>query len=110
MTSIPLKLAEKVTSVGAKTTYGEPINIDGVTVVPVTLVYYGFGGGSERGSAEEAAGGGGGGGLAIPVGAYLKDPSGVRFKPNPVLMLAVGVPFVCVAGKALARVFRALKK
>ena len=33
-----------------------------------------------------------------------------RFEPNVIALLAVSVPFVWVAGRALARIIRALKK
>jgi uncharacterized spore protein YtfJ len=45
MTSLPEKLAETFRSAGVKSAYGDPVQIDGATVLPVALVYYGFGGG-----------------------------------------------------------------
>jgi len=108
MTSLPEKLAETFRSTGVKAAYGDPVQIDGVTLVPVALAYYGFGGGD----AGEAGGrtGGGGGGVSLPIGAYVKSGSSARFEPNVIALLAVGVPFLLVAGRALARVIRALKK
>jgi len=73
-------------SAGVKTVYGEPVVVDGKTIIPVAKVAYGFGGGvgrkqrapaAEQGKepiateAGEGAGGGGGGGggvAAKPVG------------------------------------------
>jgi uncharacterized spore protein YtfJ len=108
MSSLPEKLAETFRSAGVKSAYGDPVQIDGVTLVPVALAYYGFGGGD---AGEEGGGsGGGGGGVSLPIGAYVKSGSTARFEPNVIALLAVGVPFLIVAGRAFARVIRALKK
>ncbi|MFC6355286.1 hypothetical protein [Luethyella okanaganae] len=109
MTNVALQLAESVRSIGVKSVYGEPVEVDGVTVMPVALVQYGFGGGSADEGAD-AGSGGGGGGLSIPIGAYVKRDGALRFEPNVISLLAVGIPFVCVAGHALARVIHALKR
>ncbi len=110
MTSLPEKLAEISRSAGVKTAYGDPVQVDGISLVPVALVYYGFGGG-EGDSAESGKGsGGGGGGMSLPIGAYVKSGGSLRFEPNVISLLAVGVPFVWVAGKAISRVIRALKR
>jgi len=109
MTNLALKLAENAGSIGVRSAYGDPVQIEGVTIVPVALVQYGFGGGGEGDEADGAAGGGGGG-MAIPIGAYVKSGGAARFEPNVISLLAVGIPFVWVAGKAIARIIRALKK
>lgn len=106
MDPIAVQLANAVKSVDVHAVYGEARDIEGTTVVPVAVVGYGFGGGGDDGNGT----GGGGGGYAWPVGAYVGDSLGVRFQPNPVALLVVGIPFVWVAGKALARIVRALKK
>ncbi len=54
--------------------------------------------------------GGGGGGVSVPVGVYVRREEGLRFEPNIVTLLVVAVPFVWVAGRALTRIIRALKK
>ncbi|ASD22373.1 MULTISPECIES: hypothetical protein [Cryobacterium] len=108
MTNLALKLAENARSIGVRSAYGDPVQIEGVTIVPVALVQYGFGGGGE--GDESAAAGGGGGGMAIPIGAYVKSGGAARFEPNVISLLAVGIPFVWVAGKAIARIIRALKR
>lgn len=109
MTNLALKLAENARSIGVRSAYGDPVQIEGVTIVPVALVQYGFGGGGEGDDAEGAAGGGGGG-MAIPIGAYVKSGGAARFEPNVISLLAVGIPFVWVTGKAVARIIRALKR
>jgi uncharacterized spore protein YtfJ len=110
MTNFSLRLAELMTSAGIKSVYGEPVVVDGTTVVPVAAVQFGFGAGSAGDSGEDAPGGAGGGGIAVPFGAYVADETGVRFRPNLITLLAVGIPFVWVAGHAWARVIRALKR
>jgi uncharacterized spore protein YtfJ len=111
MTNLALKLAENARSFGVTTAFGDPIQVEGVTLVPVAYVQYGFGAGGDADTSEgDGAGGGGGGGMSIPVGAYVKYGDTVRFEPNVIALLCVGIPFVWVAGKALARIIRALKR
>ncbi|ODA90891.1 hypothetical protein ATY41_08240 [Leifsonia xyli subsp. xyli] len=96
--NISLKLAETLSSSGVKSVYGEPVVVDGTTIVPVAAVKFGFGG--SVGDDEDGpgrSGGGGGGGVAVPFGAYVSDEAGVRFRPNLITLLAVGIPFVWVA-------------
>ncbi|WP_314647290.1 hypothetical protein [uncultured Microbacterium sp.] len=106
MPNIAVELGQQVVSLGVKSAYGEPQDVDGVSITPVALTYAGFGGASGGDGAE----GGGGGGVSIPVGVYVRREEGLRFEPNIVTLLAVGVPFVWVAGRALSRIIRALKK
>ncbi|NQX10072.1 hypothetical protein HQQ80_00325 [Microbacteriaceae bacterium VKM Ac-2855] len=108
MPDVVIALAETVQKFGVATVYGDPVEVEGSTLVPVALRWYGFGGGSDGG--ESASTGGGGGGAVIPVGAYIKDDLGLRFQPNLVTALAVSIPVIVVSGRALARVIRALKK
>src|SRR4051794_1746627 len=106
MPNIALELGKISSSLGVKNVYGEQQDLDGVKIIPVALVWHGFGGGSDA----AGDGGGGGGGTSIPLGAYVRAGDSIRFEPNVISLLAVAVPFVCVAGRALARVIRALKK
>ncbi|BDZ46452.1 spore germination protein GerW family protein [Naasia aerilata] len=108
MTQLVVRLGEMFTAFGAKAAYGDPIEVDGKRIVPVALLWYGFGAGSDEG--EDAAGGGGGGGATIPVGAYVTVGNTVRFQPNVVALCAVAIPLTMVAGRALSRVVKALKK
>jgi uncharacterized spore protein YtfJ len=111
MSDIALDLGKLVTATGVKTNYGEPLVVDGQTILPVSLGWYGFGGGAGSGAAEAQEGnGGGGGGASIPIGAYISHPDGIRFHANIVSVMAVGIPFVWVAGRSLARLVKALKK
>lgn len=106
MPNIALELGKQSASLGVNSAYGEQRDVGGVQVIPVALSWTGFGGGSD----EAGNGGGGGGGWAVPVGAYIRRGGEVRFEPNIVSLLAVAIPFVWVAGRALSRVVRALKK
>ena len=70
-----------------KSVFGEPIHVNGKTVVPVAKVAYGFGGGfgigKDKAHADrEGEGGGGGGGVrAFPAGALEITDNGTRFVP-----------------------------
>ncbi|MBL3687170.1 hypothetical protein D3248_09460 [Leucobacter zeae] len=113
MAHLTKQLAETLTQVGVHTAYGAPVDVDGTTIMPVACAAYGFGAGEGGGEGDLAHGegsGGGGGGFAVPVGAYVSREGTTRFEPNIIALLVVAVPFVCVAGKALSRVIRALKK
>ena len=108
MANLVEKIADSVGSLGVKRSYGDPVTVDGVEIIPVALTWYGFGAGSDD-SAE--AGGGGGGGASIPIGVYSTGPDGtVRFEPNLIALLWVAIPLTWVGGHAFARVIRALKK
>jgi uncharacterized spore protein YtfJ len=70
-----------------KSVFGEPIHINGKTVVPVAKVAYGFGGGAGTGKSgthpdRQGEGGGGGGGVrAFPAGALEITEERTRFVP-----------------------------
>lgn len=54
-------MAEKIGAVArAATIFGEPVEREGVTVIPVARARWGFGGGAGRRQDEDGAGGGGG--------------------------------------------------
>lgn len=111
MPNIAVELGEQVAAFGVKSAYGEPQDVDGVSITPVALTMSGFAGGTGTGGEGGGSGeGGSGGGMSIPLGVYVRREEGLRFEPNLVTLLAVAIPFVCVAGRALARVIRALKK
>jgi len=73
----------------AKTVYGEPVTIDGKTIIPVAKVAYGFGGGSGGPAAVEGAdaegkpsGSGAGGGIAAkPIGVVEVTKAETKFVP-----------------------------
>lgn len=106
MPNLALELGKQSASLGVSSVYGEQQDLDGIRLVPVALSWSGFGAGEDN----LGNGGGGGGGVAIPVGAYIRKGDDLRFEPNLVSLLAVGIPFVWVTGRALSRVIRALKR
>lgn len=110
-------------NVGVHTAYGDPVVIDGTTIVPVAAAGFLFGSGSgdagelnentrtQRSGEIDASGNAtAGGGYAFPVGAYVTRDGYTKFEPNVIAVAAIAIPLVCVAGSALARVVRALKK
>jgi uncharacterized spore protein YtfJ len=91
-----------------KSVFGDPIQVNGKTVVPVARVAYGFGGGAGGGKQgdnpeRQGEGGGGGGGVrAFPAGALEITEDRTRFVPfiDPTW---IGAAFT--AGAVLASVF-----
>lgn len=93
----------------AATIFGEPVEREGVTVVPVAKARFGFGGGGGSGTRDdgEGSGRGGGGGLAVsPVGYIEVRDRGSEFKriTTPIDLLAL----VAAASVALIAVRRLL--
>jgi len=79
-TAIVNQLADRVgLRANARAVFGDPVERDGVTVIPVAKVRYGFGGGggvNAEPEGEANQGGGGGGGVsASPVG-YIEIHDG----------------------------------
>jgi uncharacterized spore protein YtfJ len=58
------------------TVFGEPVEREGVTVVPVAKALFGFGGGGGgagvRAGKDQGSGGGGGGGVAVTPIGYIE--------------------------------------
>lgn len=106
MANLVENLAEKMSSLGIKASYGDPVMIGGVEVVPVAWVQFGFGGGSD----EKDNAGGGGGGMSIPLGVYVKGQDGPTFRPNIISLLVVLIPVLWVGSHAFARILKAIKK
>ncbi|WP_424449571.1 hypothetical protein [Microbacterium arborescens] len=106
MPNLALELGKQTADLGVTSVYGEQQDVDGIKLIPVAITWSGFGAGED----SEGNNGGGGGGYAIPVGAYVRKGDDLRFEPNLVSLVAVGIPFVWVVGRALSRVIRALKK
>ena len=75
-------------AITVKRVYGDPVQSDGVTLVPAAAVRGGAGGGGDN----EGNGGGGFGIAARPVGAYVIRDGRVSWRPavdlNRVLLLA----------------------
>ena len=71
--------------------YGEPIERDGVVIIPAADVRGGGGGGAGTDAAGDSGGGGGFGVMARPVGVYVVRDGGVHWEPAvDVSRLAIG--------------------
>ena len=91
----------------AKAVYAEPVERDGVTIIPVAKVRWGFGGGS--GTKTGKRGKGGGGGMHVAPLGYIEMKEGeTEFKPirDPMAL----VPIVAMGGFAGWVLLRSLRK
>lgn len=94
-------MAEKLGAVArAATVFGEPVERDGVTVIPVAKARWGFGGGAgqrrdqgDGGTLEDGAGGGGGV-QVTPVGFIEIKNNEANFRP----IRTVAVPWILMGG------------
>jgi uncharacterized spore protein YtfJ len=81
-------------AVTVKRVYGEPVERDGVTVIPAAAVRGGAGGGGD----SEGNGGGGFGVVARPIGAYVIRNGSVAWRPavdlNRLLLLAAALVYL----------------
>ena len=69
-------------SADVKRVYGEPLSVDGKTIIPIAKVRYGFGGGfgEDKGNEDGGQGGGGGGGIEVTaIGILEVTPEGTRY-------------------------------
>jgi len=74
-------MAEKLGAVAkAATVFGEPVERNGITVIPVAKARWGFGGGAGRREDEDGAGGGGGV-QVTPVGFIEIKNRAANFRP-----------------------------
>lgn len=77
-------IEEPLNNASVKRIYGEPIQAQGKTIIPVAKVAYGFGGGAgkphhKNGDNSDVEGGGGGGGaVAAPYGVLEVTPDGTK--------------------------------
>jgi uncharacterized spore protein YtfJ len=103
------KMAEKFgAQARSATVYSEPIKSDGVTVVPVAKVRWGFGGGGGSKEGKEHGSGGGGGMRVTPVGYIELKDGHSEFKP--IRDAASFVPIILAGGAAGFFLLRALRK
>jgi sporulation protein YtfJ len=100
-------LAEKLGAAArAATIFGDPVEREGVTIVPVARARWGFGGGVGRKKDEDGAGGGGGAQIT-PVGLIELKNGAAEFRPIRTVslpwMIAGGLATVFLLGQALRR-------
>jgi uncharacterized spore protein YtfJ len=114
------RLGERIgTQATVKAVFGEPVQREDLTVIPVARVRFGLGGGSGSGpmsgrqtDAETGSGSGAGGGaMSDPLGYIEVRPGGATFVPlsspylNPALIVATGLAAGFVI-RSLARLIR----
>ncbi len=93
-------LADRIGSAaGVSAVFGEPVERDGVTVIPVARVSWGFGGGG-GGEGEEEGHGGGGGASARPHGFIEIEDGRARYRPirTPLRLGALVLTVVAAVG------------
>ncbi len=74
-------MAERLgVAAGAATIFGDPVERDGLTVIPVAKARWGFGGGAGHRKDEDGAGGGGGM-QVTPVGFIELKNGAAEFRP-----------------------------
>lgn len=102
------QLAERLgASATVRVVYGEPVETQGKTVIPIARVAYGFGGGGGSGRApgpegapgeQVGSGAGGGGGVKVdPIGVLEMTGEATRFVPiqeHRLVLPALGVGLV----------------
>ena len=100
-------LAERIgTRFGSTAVFGEPVEAEGVTVIPVARATWGFGGGTGTRPEAEGQGEGGGGGSTSPVGFIELRDGKASFRP-----IVDPRPFVLAAAAGLAAgVFAAARR
>lgn len=112
------RLAEKLGGSATVTAvYGEPVTGDGITVIPVAKVGFGFGGGAGRAAeggegGKAGDGGGGGGGVeAKPLG-YIEIRNGTAtYRPIRDTWGDIVLPLAALLlGTALPKAVRALRR
>lgn len=101
---------DAVSKMGARLAYGERVDLGHEQIIPVAFWAGGSAEGDGNVDSDRHAEGGSVGGVAIPLGAYVGDDYGTRFRPNIIALLAVCTPLVVVSGWALPRLIKALKK
>ena len=83
---LKLSFAEIEKLLSTKTVVGEPMTVEGNTIIPLICIGFSFGGGggtgkSPKGEGQGTGGGTGGGGGIKPVGLIIINKDGVKIEP-----------------------------
>ena len=107
------RLAEKLSiAANSATIYGEPVEREGVTVIPVSKASYGFGGGEGNGTEGKGAGSGGGGGMSLTPVGYIEIKQGatrfrtIRDPQTAVKIVAIGSLALFLTTKTIVEIFK----
>lgn len=101
--SILTRIRDTMTAV---TVYADPVERNGVTVIPATVTFAGGGGGGGEDAKSGSGEGGGFGMISRPVGAFVIRGDQVTWKPAiPPGLIVIGV---LVVGRLLRKGIRAL--
>jgi uncharacterized spore protein YtfJ len=103
---IKTTLSEIEKMLTTKTVVGEPITVEGNTIIPLISIGFGFGGGGGKGTGQKDKGEGigagtGGAGSVKPVGVVVVSKEGVKLETVKGPSLAESLAHV--AGEAMAR-------
>ena len=104
-------LAEKLGAAArAAHIFGEPVERDGVTVIPVATARWGLGGGGgKRGLAGRQEGMGGGGGVIVQPAGYIEIKGGeTRYRPIVDPKVVIGA--VMAGGFLLLKLVKRLRR
>ena len=91
-----------------KTVVGEPITVEGNTLIPLISIGFGFGAGGGTGKAQKekgeglGAGAGGGGGIK-PVGVIVVNKEGVRIEPIKGAVASIGERVADIVAKIMEK-------
>ncbi|MFD2512237.1 spore germination protein GerW family protein [Pontibacter locisalis] len=107
------RLAEKLgTAANSTTIYGEPVEREAVTVIPVSKATFGFGGGEGTGKEGNGAGSGGGGGMVLAPVGYIEIKDGetrfrtIRDPQTVVKIVAIGSFALMMTTKSIVSIFK----
>ena len=111
---IKLCIGEVERMLTTKTVVGEPMTVEGNTIIPLVSIGFGFGGGGGKGknpkeSGEGTGGGTGGGGGIKPVGVIVVNKDGVRIEPVKGGAATFAEKVAEIAGKAMEERAKAKK-
>jgi len=111
---IKLCIGEVERMLTTKTVVGEPMTVEGNTLIPLVSIGFGFGGGGGKGKSpketgEGTGGGTGGGGGIKPVGVIVVNKDGVRIEPVKGGAATFAEKVAEIAGKAMEERAKAKK-
>jgi uncharacterized spore protein YtfJ len=105
---IKTTLSEIERVLSTKAVVGEPITVEGNTIIPLVSIGFGFGGGGGIGKSPKEGGegggsGAGGGGGIKPIGIIVINKEGVKIEPTKGTMVSFGERIIDLADRALER-------